>query len=63
MYGGKSDSEDTGPNLQGGFFNDCYLFDIERRDWIIPQVNLELPYRFGASSCVFKNRLFIFGGN
>lgn len=26
-------------------------------------MNLELPFRYGSSSCAFRNRFYIFGGN
>lgn len=44
-------------------FNDITLFHTERKEWVTPAVNIELPYRFGDSSCSSKNRLFFFGGN
>lgn len=50
-------------NKKDGVYNDIYLFNIDAKQWIIPQTNHILEYRYGASSCTSKNKLFIFGGN
>ena len=63
VYGGKGDDQFTGRNIAKGIFNDLYLFNTDKKEWICPYVNLELPFRFGASSTVFKNKLYILGGS
>ena len=49
--------------MQKGIFNDLSLFNIDKKEWIVPTLNIELPFRFGASSASSKNKLYIFGGN
>lgn len=63
MYGGKSDKELTNHHMQKGIFNDISLFHVDKKEWIIPATNIELPFRFGASCTSNKNKLYIFGGS
>lgn len=44
-------------------YNDLYLFNTDAKEWVIPVINYMLEYRFGASSCVSKNKMIIFGGS
>ena len=46
-----------------GIFNDLTLFHIDKKEWIVPSINSELPYRFGASCVSSSNRIYIFGGS
>jgi hypothetical protein len=62
VFGGKSDDEASDRNKCKGVFNDLSLFHIEKREWVVPSRNSELPYRFGASCSAYKSRLFVFGG-
>ncbi len=63
IFGGRSDEEFSAENIEKGIFNNLFLFHIDKKEWIAPTVNLELPYRYGASCCVSRNSFFIFGGN
>jgi len=63
VYGGKSDSELSNHIMRQGIFNDISMFNIDKKEWITPSTNLELPFRFGASSASYKNKLYFFGGN
>jgi len=49
--------------MRQGIFNDISMFNIDKKEWITPSTNLELPFRFGESSASYKNKLYIFGGN
>lgn len=49
--------------MNKGIFNDLSLFNIDKKEWITPSINIELPFRFGASSASNKNKLYIYGGS
>lgn len=56
IFGGLSQTNTT--------YNDVYIYDIDKNEWFMPDIEGDIPdSRCSHSSVIYENKLYIYGGS